>query len=122
MRRLSLKSVVQRTTRISAITHEYDKMPSLSASFALKGEGQNLHFSDISQGFFARFTRFISVDLCNRQLWVEAVYKSRCVIGDGSPAGGLRLSDFDGLAEKPQARMASIRGWAPRMAITRFRL
>ena len=52
---------MQRTTRINAISQEYDKMPSLAASFALKGEGENLHFSDISQGFFARF---ISVDLC----------------------------------------------------------
>jgi hypothetical protein len=42
----------------------YDKMPSLAASFTLKGEGQNLHFSDISQGFFARF---ISVDLCTKK-------------------------------------------------------
>src|ERR1019366_5009894 len=61
LRRLILKSIVQRTTRINAISQEYDKMPSLAASFALKGEGQNLHFSDISQGFFARF---ISVELC----------------------------------------------------------
>jgi hypothetical protein len=82
LRRLILKSIVQRTTRINAISQEYDKMPSLAASFALKGEGQNLHFSDISQGFFARF---ISVADC----------------------GKTRVSPEDGLAQSQFSRLAA---------------